>query len=58
MKQNLPAYGERIYKGITYNVFKTRLGNHEKDFRNRAYKDETELSKEIWNIKDKEVHLM
>ena len=53
LTSDLPAYGERIYKGITYNVFKSRLGNHEKDFRNRAYKDETELSKEVWNIKDK-----
>jgi hypothetical protein len=51
---NLPAYGKKIYKGITHNEFKTREGNHELTFRDRAYEDKTELSKEIWNIKDKE----
>jgi len=46
-------YTERVYKGITEPVFKTRLGDHEKDFNNRRYIDATELSKEVWNIKDK-----
>ena len=46
-------YGEKKYKGITYNQFKVRLGNHEKDFRDAKYKNETELSKEIWRIKEK-----
>ena len=31
---NLTNYGEKKYKGVTYNPFKTRLGNHEKAFPN------------------------
>ena len=53
LTSNLANYGEREYKGITYNAFKTRLGNHEKDFRDERYKNETELSKEVWRIKEK-----
>ena len=49
----LRNYGEKQYKGITYNPFKVRLGNHEKDFRDVKYRNETELSKEVWKIKDK-----
>ncbi len=48
----LANYGEKKYKGITYNAFKTRLGNHEKDFRDVKYKNATELSKEVWRIKE------
>ena len=50
----LPNYGEKIYKGITYNTFKKRHGNHKKDFRNEAYKNQTQLSKEVWEKKKKE----
>ena len=49
---NLASYGEKKYKGVTYNPFKTRLGNHEKAFRNESYRNETELSKEVWRIKE------
>ena len=48
----LRNYEEKKYKGITYNAFKTRLVNHEKDFRDVKYKNSTELSKEVWRIKD------
>ena len=50
---NLPNYGEKKYKGITYNTFKKRHYNHEKDFRDENNKNSSELSKEIWRIKEK-----
>ena len=46
-------YTEKNYKGITEPPFKTRLGNHERDFNNYAYFDGSELSKEVWKIKEK-----
>ena len=49
---NARQFREKKYKGITYNAFKTRLGNHEKDFRDVKYKNATELSKEVWRIKE------
>ena len=52
INSTLANYGEKKYKGITYNEFKTRLANHEKAFRNKEYRNETELSKEVWRIKD------
>ena len=53
VSSNLPAYEKRLYIGITADAFKSRFGNHQKSFNNVTYKDETELSKEIWAIKDK-----
>ena len=41
------------YVGMTGNSFKTRYYNHIKSFKNRCY--ETELSKHIWKLKEKEV---
>ena len=50
---DLQNYGEKNYKGITYNTFKKRHYNHEKDFRDENNKTSSELSKEIWKIKEK-----
>ena len=44
---------EKVYKGITETSFKTRLANHEKDFNNHKYFDHSELSKEVWKIKNR-----
>ena len=46
-------YDDKIYKGITKPEFKSRLGNHTQDFNNRKNLKSTELSKEVWSIKDK-----
>ena len=43
------------YIGMTGNNFKTRYYNHIKSFKNNRYKNETELSKYIWKLKEKEV---
>ena len=41
----------QTYIGVTANDFKTRYRNHLKSLRNEKYKNETELSKHVWNLK-------
>ena len=43
---------EETYVGMTENAFKTRYGNHKQSFNNPKYKNQTELSKYIWYLKD------
>ena len=43
------------YFGICETEFKTRLGNHKNSFKNRQKEKDTELSKYIWNLKDKNI---
>ena len=43
------------YIGMTCNSFKTRYYNHIKSFKNKRYKNEAELSKYMWKLKEKEV---
>ena len=43
------------YVGMTGITFKTRYYNHIYSFKNKRYKNETELSKYIWKPKEKEV---
>ena len=43
------------YVGMTGNNFKTKYFNHIKSFKNKRYKNDTELSKYIWKLKEKEV---
>ena len=42
-----------MHKGITGPNFKLRHGNHNKSFNNIKYHKESELSKEVWKIKNK-----
>ena len=46
-------YKERSYFGISEGAFKLRYANHKKSFTHEKYKNETELSKEFWSIKNK-----
>jgi hypothetical protein len=46
-------YPEKMYVGISEPPFKTRLGNHKRDCNNKSYEKTTELSKEVWKIKDR-----
>ena len=46
-------YTDTVYKGITEPPFKSRLGNHTKDFNHRKHSKNTSLSKEVWKIKDR-----
>ena len=43
------------YFGICETELKTRLGNHKNSFKNRQKEKDTELSKYMWNLKDKNI---
>ena len=53
VSSTLQNYEEKTYIGITEPTFKERYGNHRKSFNNKKYSTETELSKEIWRIKER-----
>ena len=44
----------RYYLGTSEDEFKTRYNNHIMSFHNKGYKMETELSKYVWKLKDRE----
>ena len=44
------------YIGLTGNTFKERFNSHSKSFRQKKYRKETELSKYVWSLKDKEIN--
>ena len=51
-----PEKGEKFnYKGLTADEFKNRYNDHYKSFRNPRYRKRTELSKAIWDLKDKNI---
>ena len=45
-------YQEKVYFGLCETTFKKQFSNHKKSFDLHKYKNETELSNEIWQIKD------
>ena len=49
---DLPRYKPRKYKGVTERFGKERTKEHRKTFTNRRKEGDSELSKEIWRIKD------
>ena len=51
LTSTIPNYGEKVYKGISQHAFKSRYNNHNKAFNNIRYKNDCELSKEVWEIK-------
>ena len=53
LSSNQPNYKEKKYFRIAEESFKRRLYNHNLSFRNEFYKNDTELSKELWQIKMK-----
>ena len=50
---NVSNYKEKIYKGICATYFKSRYSNHKKVFTNERYKNDTELSKELWKVRER-----
>ena len=44
--------GSETYVGLTQNNFKTRYCNHIASFKNNKLRNETELSKYIWSLKE------
>ena len=49
-------YQEKVYFGSCETTFKKRFSNHKKSFNLKEYKNETELSNEIWRIKNSGHH--
>ena len=45
---------EKTYIGLTANSFKTRYTSHKASFNHRSKRNQTELSKYIWQLKDDE----
>ena len=46
--------GEKKYIGCTEGPFKTRFNNHKQSMNKRSYSSATELSKYVWNLKDRD----
>ena len=51
LNSNKLNYDEKYYKSNCETTFKKRFVNHKKSFNNDQYKNEMELSKEVWNLK-------
>ena len=49
---NQDNYHHKIYYGITETKFKQRYPNHIKSFRHEKHQSDTELSNELWSIKN------
>ena len=43
---------KETYVGMTENTFKQRYANHKQSFKQEKHKNQTELSKHIWSLKD------
>ena len=52
MEDNRPA---ETYVGLTEKSFKTRYANHKSSFRDRNMRLSTEISKNIWHLKDAKI---
>ena len=49
---SVPQKPDKHYYGLTEGQFKTRFNGHTHSFREEEYRNETELSKQIWELKD------
>ena len=50
------SYQEKVYFSSCETTFKKRFSNHNKSFNLNEYKNETELSNEIWRTKNSGNH--
>ena len=50
-----PKNADKKYFGIGEISFKDRFRNHTRDFRHKKYFNSTELSKYMWQLKDKQI---
>ena len=50
---SLPNYDAKKYVGVTAPQWKYRFNNHNSSFNLQKLKNSTELSKAVWNVKDK-----
>ena len=52
LSTSITNYDNKVYHGISQHPFKLRYNNHNKAFNNIRYKNDCELSKEAWKIKE------
>jgi len=50
------AKPDQTYVGLTENAFKTRYTNHLASFKHSSKRNNTELSKHIWTLKDRNIN--
>ena len=50
---DIAGYNQKCYLGSYETTFKDRLGNHEWSLNHVKHKNDTELSKEFWEIKSR-----
>ena len=50
--KNVTNDEKKFYLGVTETPFKERFGNHTRDFKHLKYRNSTELSKYVWELKD------
>ena len=50
--KNLTNKVKNVYLGVPERTFKERFGNHTRDFKHPKYRNNTEVSKFIWKLKD------
>ena len=55
LRQNTPPTTRETYIGLYDTTFKLRYRNHICSFRNEWYRNATELSKHVWNLKDENI---
>ena len=48
---NIPVYKEKVYLGVSETTFKVRYGNQKQSFTKQHHKNDMELSKEYWKVK-------
>ena len=48
---NFPGYKENVYLGVSETTFKVCYCNHKKSLTKQRHKNDTELSKEYWKVK-------
>ena len=46
----------KFYFGLTETPFKDQFGNHTRNFKDKTYSKSNELSKYIWDLKDKRIN--
>ena len=50
---DIAGYKQKLYLGSCETTFKDRFGNHKKSFNHAKHKNDTELLKELWEIKNR-----
>ena len=53
--KNLKKEKKMFYPGVAETPFQERFGNHMRDFNHPKYRNNTELSKYVWELED--VHI-